>query len=344
MSDGRQDQCFVQYWTLNSRAFFLRIAYLSLAFPVVLLLALRPIPTQASSNDTGRYIANQADACSLPMGEDASLSLPLRAFNVIMRPACSVPDPAAFLFIAGISLPLALVIFGGWRSEGAVLIAVSALVSTVGFEFMTNALRQGVSLTFLLGAFAFSNRYVRIAALAAALLIHDSSWFYAPLVLLLIAKSDKVKIRTIVLWGIPLTAGILYLIVLRFASTFSGISDAWEYYISSYANESSPAFLLFIVCPLFFIFAIRRFDRKAALSPEERLTFYYSAIILACSIVIFPVITYRFAMTAILLQLFLAMRNSRLSAKSAVAIFLGMAAHFAFYAFWGKNVMAVLNG
>jgi hypothetical protein len=334
----------VRFWTLNSRAFFLRIAFITVAFPAVLLLSLRPIPTQGSMNDTGRYVANQAEACSLPLEGDDSLSLPLKVFNLIMRPACWVPEPAVFLFIAGISLPLALVVFGRWSSEGAVLLAVSALLSTVGFEFLTNALRQGVSLAFLLGAFASTNRYVRIAALAAALLIHDSSWFFAPLVFLLIAKSEKVRIGTIALWGIPLAAGLAYLVILRFASTFTGVSAAFDFYKGSYEDEASRAFLLFIVSPLVFIFGIRLLDRKALLSREERIAFWYSAILLGCSLVIFPMISYRFAMTAILLQLFLAMRNRNLSVESSAAISMGLVLHFSFYAFWGKNVMAVLHG
>lgn len=335
----------MRFWTLNSQAFFLRVAFLCLAFPLVVVLSLRPIPTQGSGNDTGRYIANQAEACSLPaFTADAAPSLPDRVFNLMMRPLCWAPLPAAFLFIAGISIPFALVVFGEWKHQGAFLIAVSVLLSTVGFEFATNALRQGVSLVFLLAAFASGNRYVRIAALAAALLIHDSSWFYAPLVFLLIVKSHKVTFRTVILWGIPLVAGLAFLVALRFASRFTGVSAAFDYYRGSYDLQVSPAFLLFIIAPLFFIFAIRWLDKRGLISREERLAFWYSAALLVASMVIFPAITYRFAMTAILIQLFFVMRSPTLSVRSATPIFLGMVAHFAFFAFWSKNVMTVLHG
>lgn len=335
----------MRFWTLNSRAFFLRVAYLCLAFPLILALSLRPIPTQGSTNDTGRYVANQAEACALPaLTADAAPSLPQRVFNVIMRPTCWVPVPAVFLFLAGISIPLALVLFGRWGHQACLLIAVSVLLSTVGFEFATNTLREGVSMIFLLAAFASGNRYVRIAALAAALLIHDSGWFYAPLVFLMVSKSQKVSIRTVILWGIPLLAGLGYLVALRFASKFTGISGAFDYYRGSYELEVSPAFLLFIIAPLFFIFAVRWLDKRSLISHEERLAFWYSAALLICSLVIFPAITYRFAMAAILIQLFFVMRSPTLSVKSAAAIFLGMLAHFAFFAFWAKNVMIVLHG
>ncbi len=92
------------------------------------------------------------------------------------------------------------------------------------------------------------------------------------------------------------------------------------------------------------VFIIRRLDRRAEPSKEERTTFLYSLIILIVSMSIFPAITYRFAMTASVLQVFMAMRSSSLSVRSGVLVDCGMVAHFMIYTFLAKNVMAVFHG
>lgn len=103
-------------------------------------------------------------------------------------------------------------------------------------------------------------------------------------------------------------------------------------------------FLLFIISPLVLVFVIRSLDRGAEASKEERITFWYSAAILTLSMVLFPFITYRFAMAAIALQVFMAIRSSNLSIRSGGLIAGCLVAQFMVYAIFSKNVVALFYG
>jgi hypothetical protein len=352
---------------MSSRAVLPRLTFAACAILVSLGLSFRHIPTDADPNDTGRYVGNQLQACALPASGDSSvthdssvvlhshwgtlpaagdpsITLPMRAFNLLMRPACLGGNPRLFLFWAAMAVPAALLLFANWNREGTLLVAGGMLISTVGFEFMTNALRQGVGIAFLLGGFYFQNRFAKLAACFAAILLHDSNWFFAPLAVLLAYATGGLSMKTMLRWGIPMLAVAGYLFSLRFFSSFDLLSTAVGTYTERYAVEASLPFLLFIISPLVLVFLIRRLDRGAKASKEERITFWYSTAILTLSIVIFPAITYRFAMTATSLQVFMAMRSCNLSLRSGGLIACGLVAHFMIYVFLAKNVMAMFYG
>jgi hypothetical protein len=253
-------------------------------------------------------------------------------------------NPRLFLFYVAMAVPVALLLFANWNHEGTLLLAGGMLISMIGIEFMTNALRQGVGIAFLLGGFYFQNRFAKLGAFIAAVVLHDSNWFFVPLAVLLAYGSGSLRMKTMLGWGIPIVAGAGYLFSLRFLSKFDVLSAAFSVYSQSYAEESSLPFLLFMISPLVLVFVIRLLDRGARASREERITFLYSVAILTLSLIIFPFITYRFAMTAITLQVFMAMRSSNLSVRSGMSIACGLVAHLMIFAIFGKSVMALFNG
>ncbi len=242
------------------------------------------------------------------------------------------------------AVPVALLLFANWNREGTLILAVGMLISTVGFELMTNALRQGVSVVFLLGGFYLEKRFAKFGALIAAMVLHDSNWFFAPLAFLIAYSTGSLSKRTIFRWGIPVLAGISLLFSLEFLSKLNNVLEVFSSYTESYAKELSPLFLLFMISPILLIFVIRLFDRAAKPSKEEWAAFWYSGVILTLSMIIFPAITYRFAMTGIALQLFMAMRSSNISVRSATWIACGLVTHFMIFALLSKSVVALFYG
>lgn len=352
---------------MTKKAALLRLIFATCAIVVSIALAFRPIPSLGDTNDTGRYVANQVQACALPFsGSSAvthdnsfvlhaaydnllaagnpSLTLSARAWDWLNRPACLGGSPRVFLFYVAMAVPIALLFFANWDHEATLLLALGFLLSTVEFDFMSNALRQGVGLVFLMAAFYFKKRLPKFIAIAAALILHDSNWVFAPLVVLVAYSAGTISIRMVLRWAIPLLAAAGFLFSLRFLSRFGQLSRAVTAYVAEYADKPSLWFLLFMISPLFFAFLIRFLDRRAKATREEHITFWYSTAILALSIVIFPYITYRFAMTGIVVQVFMASRSANISLRSATLICVGFVMHFMIYAAFSRNVIALFYG
>jgi hypothetical protein len=347
---------------VNSKVFTLRLSFAVAATLLALALCLRPIPSLTSSNDTGRYVANQLQACVLPVAgnswvthdstvvlnpsliADPTVSLSLRIFDWIMRPACLGGEPRVFLFLAALPLPITFLLFAGWNREATLLIAGGLLCSSVGFEFMTNALRQGVGLGFLLAGFACEKRLIKIVAIALAILIHDSNWFFAPLALVLAYRTGALTKRTLLLWSGPLLVAVAYLILSGFFSTSSAMYAAMMTYTEAYAEKPSALFLIFMVFPLFFIYLIRKLDGPGKPSVGELTAFRYSAVLLILSLVLFPYITYRFAMEAIAIQAFMTTKASNVSIRSGITVAGGFIVNFIVYAAFSKSLIPLFYG
>lgn len=314
------------------------------AFVVAAGLSFRPIPDELSHNDTGRYVLNQAQACSLPLFEDTSVALPWQAFNLLMSPACVGNSQQVFLFCAAIAVPIAFLLFANWSRDETLLLALGFLACTINFEFMSNALRQGVSLNFLFAGFHFKSRPVKVVAFAAAMLIHDSSWFFVPLAILIEYRSGALSKRDLLIGGLPILACAGYLFNKMFLAQFGALAEMLSFYTQSYQEELSGVFLAFIVVPLLLIFVLRWLDGSSKPSLEERTVFWYSSAIIFASVIFFPAITYRFAMTAIALQVFMAMRYSTISIRNSAMVSFTLTAHFAVYIFLAKNVAVMFYG
>jgi hypothetical protein len=333
-----------KFFALNRKTFFLRSLFAGFALLFVGIIALRPVPSVSAPNDTGRYVATQLESCTLPTDEVESLNLSWRSFNLLMQPACVSGEPRFFLLCVGLALPVGLLMFANWDRLGTLILSSALIVSTVGFEFMTNALRQGVSLPFLLAGFYFDRKLFKFSALAIAMLLHDSSWFFAPLAILIAYRTGALTRRALFLLGIPLVLGLSCLFYLRFFTIFGQLSTLLDFYSKSYAEKPSVPFLVFIILPVLLLYGVRRLLDRSGLTSEETTTFWYSAVVLSLSLVMFQEITYRFAMTAIVLQAFMAMRARGLSMRSSLLISSGLVIHFIIFAIVSKNVVAVFHG
>src|SRR5947209_12993896 len=127
---------------MDSKACLYRSVFLLLTLVSCTTLALRPIPSLSSSNDTGRYVDFQEQACRAPILGSGNIGLSLRVFNFIFRPACWTCEPRVFLFFVAMALPLALLWSEGWANVAVFVWAIGILISAIGFELQTNALRQ----------------------------------------------------------------------------------------------------------------------------------------------------------------------------------------------------------
>lgn len=347
---------------MTSKVFTFRLWFAGTALLIALALCFRPIPSITASNDTGRYVKNQLQACALPLAggswvthdstvvlnpsliADPTTSLSLRIFDAIMRPACLGDEPRVFLFVAALPLPLTFLLFAGWNREATLLIASGLLGSSVGFEFMTNALRQGVALGFLLAGLASEKRIIRIAAIAIAILIHDSSWFFAPLVVVLAYRKGALTKKALLLWSFPLLAAGILLTFSGLFSTSSELYSALMTYTEAYSETPSVLFLLFMVFPLLFIYVIRRLEPPGVLSIDEGTAFWYSIGLLIASMLLFPYITYRFAMEAVAIQAFMATRAPNVSARAGITVAAGLIINFIVYASFSKGVISLFYG
>jgi hypothetical protein len=310
-------------------------------------LSLRPIPKTTANNDTGRYVANQEEACRFAVLADDSEALPQRAFNFVVRPACLGEENRFFLFFVAIILPISFLLFGQWNHDAAVFLVLGLLTSAVGFELSTNALRQSVSLAFLLASISLRGRVPRFAALVCALLLHDSSWIFIPCVLYINRRRTKAtRSRILIVVALLIVAAILgfYTVDQRFGGQLQEGSSPIDLFTARYGDEASFAFLAFMILPICWIYAVRKLGSSVEISREEKMTFFYSLAILAVTALLFPAITYRFAMTAMVLQLFMAMRAADLSMNSGIQIFAGLFVHFLIYAGLSPNFWTVLNG
>jgi hypothetical protein len=328
----------------------MKVIFVAAAILYCAALSLRPIPKTTANNDTGRYVANQEEACRFAALADDSEALPQRAFNFVARPACLGEENRFFLFFVAIILPVSFLLFGQWDHDAAVFLALGLLTSAVGFELATNALRQSVSLAFLLASISLRGRLPRFAALACALLLHDSSWIFIPCVLYINRRRPEArKTRKYVIVGMALmlvVAAILgfYTLDQRFGGQIQEGSSPIDLFTARYGDEASFAFLAFMILPICWIYAVRKLGSSTEISREEKMTFFYSLAILAVTALLFPAITYRFAMTAMVLQLFMAMRAADLSMNSGIQIFSGLFFHFLIYAGLSPNFWTVVNG
>jgi hypothetical protein len=331
----------------SSRMVLMKVIFVAAAILYCAALSLRPIPKTTANNDTGRYVANQEEACRFAALADDSEALPQRAFNFVVRPACLAQENRFFLFFVAIILPVSLLLFGEWDRDAAVFLVLGFLTSAVGFELATNALRQSVSLAFLLASISLRGRLSRFAALACALLLHDSSWIFIPCVLYINRRRPEArKTKKYVIVLMLIVAAILgfYTLDQRFGGQIQEGSSPIDLFNARYGDEASFAFLAFMILPICWIYAVRKLGSSTEISREEKMTFFYSLAILAATALLFPAITYRFAMTAMVLQLFMAMKAADLSMNSGIQIFAGLFFHFLIYAGLSPNFWTVLNG
>jgi hypothetical protein len=331
---------------LVRRSILFRIIFAVVALGYCIALSFRPIPAIDADNDTGRYVEHQTEACKAPILQDDEIILSQKMFNLYSRPVCWTGEPRVFMLWAALALPLALLLFGDWREGSCVVLAVGLLLSVSGFEIMTNALRQGAATILLLGALSFRRYNLRIVTLIAALMMHDSSWFFAPLIFMV--NRDRVT-HTLsklskVLWAVGVIACATYLLTHRFEVQALGSADFISFILQRYSETKGWQFTVFVALPMYWIFFVRAISAKGGVSRDEKTVFWYTTALYLLSVMTIPGIAYRYTMTACILQVVMAMKAKNLSLKSSVAISLGLVGHFILYAVFSHNVWMDLHG
>jgi hypothetical protein len=329
--------------TSSARGFFLLLLML-----VCSLLAFRPLPNIFADNDTGRNIAIFHQVCNDTFLFDWSSRVTWEAYNLLTLPVCLVENDGIYLFLFALPAPLSLFVFGPWR-KGSLLMACAFLFSFTCFEFMTNALRQAASLFFLLGVFAYIGRpKYQFLFGVPALLLHDSFVFFVPLLLLLtVLQSNDRRVSAGLIYSL-VAVGLIGLALLSWNIVYlSGegeFADLLEVFQTKYEYEQSIWFQLFVALPVVWIFFASWCNHKVRGALEERLAIGYFTVVFIAVFFWFPYIPYRFAMSAVALQLFLAMRNNASSFRVPALIFLGLVLHMLVYALFSSNVTFVLFG
>lgn len=307
-------------WTL--------FALIALAF--CLLLSLRPIPSAGSDNDTGRYVQGLHEYCAGSVEEKLlNKKISSELFYAATSPACLVKSDGLFLFEVAAFLPLMLLLFAKWKN-GTFLWASSLMFSVFGLELMTNAMRQGFAMLLFFGAIALLHRN-RVAALLLGLIAvaaHTSVLAFFPFLLWIsgVRLSKKMMLAG---GAILLSLGIFVLLafyahIIEFFQTLDALRTT---YSLIYADELKTSFILFIVLPLYWIYGMRWLHEKENLSRDEKKAVIYSTLLLLASYFVFSYITYRFAIFAVALQIFLAARSERPGLAVGGYVFIGLLAH-----------------
>lgn len=322
--------------------------FLFVALLICVLIAFRPIPSLFADNDTGRYIDTFHEVCNQPVSFDWHSRITWETFNLLSRPVCLVENDVIYMFLFALPVPLALLIFGTW-SRRSLLIASAFCLSFTSFELMTNALRQSVSLFFLLGAFALRGRSgLQFLFCLCAMLLHDSSVVFIPLLLAVnYLYGHSISFRSLFLYlvlSVVLISVAFYGLNIVYLGGSGALIDLYKIFQGKYEDEQSIWFQIFVAMPAVWVFFMRWFFSKKDISLEEKLAITYAGVILTTTALFFSYITYRFAMTAVTIQIFMAMRNTKVKSRAPVWISSGLIVHMIIYAVFSRNVFKVLFG
>lgn len=307
------------------------VGFFLLALLFCVFLSLRPIPTVDSPNDTGRYVEGFHEYCNANSLPDlaSSDSYSYKIFYLTTSPACVLGSDRTFLIEIASILPLSFLIFSKWR-RGTFLWASSALFSVYGVELATNAMRQSLGIFIFLWGMTYARSHRRSAVILCIVgaVAHISVAAYLPLALLIMFTDSNVfqpHKRKYISLAVAIL-GALGIVATRNAlkTTIKAFLALRDFYASIYANHLNLSFIVFMTAPLYLIYSLRRFSEPESVSNDERTAIYYSTALLAGSFILFPAITYRFAIFAVPLQLFLVTRSEKQSLKIGAFVLLIM--------------------
>lgn len=316
---------------MTKEGLFERALFALVATFFCLTLSFRPIPHASSSNDTVRYVADLHRYCAGYLShEQLSKSISYQLFYAATSPACWIGSERFFLFEVAALLPLMFLFFSKWRN-GSFLWASSLLFSVYGLELMTNAMRQGFAMFFLFGAVALLSRHL-ILSLSLGLLAvaaHTSALAFFPLLLWM---SGVRLSKKMLLLGLAIMLLVLATVPLVFHSAvfefFGRVDELRTIFSLIYAKELKASFLLFMLLPLYFVYGLRLLFERKYICGDERRGIVYSSLLLVMSYLIFPYITYRFAIFAVALQIFIVTMSERPGLKVGGFALFGLLLHF----------------
>lgn len=322
------------------------------AFAFCLLLALRPIPSEKSANDTVRYVSGLHQYCGNALSDSGLINkqinkeISYQIFYSTVSPACWADSDGIFLFEVAAFLPLMFLLFSPWRN-GTVLWACSLMFSVYGLELMTNAMRQGLAMLLFFGALSLIQKRPRWALLLGALAVaaHTSVLAFLPMLLWMARHRLSRKWQRIgiaLMLFLTLIGGALYGGAI--AKLLAGLSELRDFYMAIYVEQLSFAFILFMTLPLFYVYSLRYLFERASMTSAERIAIVYSSMLVLVSLIIFPAISYRFAIFAVPLQIFLVSLSGRHSMKIGGFALIGMIIHMSIMLSISKNYAVLING
>jgi len=327
-----------KYW------FSERILFLVVALTVAGLLALRPIPSILSPNDTGRYIAEFTWQCTRPIFDSSQKNIGWATFTTLLRPVCWIGGSREFMFVTVLAVPLAFLFFGNWK-RGGLIWSLAALFSMDGFEFATNALRQGMGLFFLIFAIKIildEKRYLGIAIGIFASLIHTSNIAYLPL-LFWFAKLGYRKRKSASETALFVALPFIVVSGIAIGAAWT-LSDSIDIYRLYYKDILSNAFILFVSLPILYVYAVRYRITSTSVSKDEIALAVYSSILIIVTLIYFPAIAYRFTFTSGILQIYMAMSANDSNVKQGIYVLVGIMVQLGVYVALANNPMKVLFG
>lgn len=304
--------------------------FAAIAFVFCLLLAFRPIPDSGSENDTVRYVTDLHQYCSEGLSKElVNKQASYQIFYGATSLACLTRSDGVFLFEAAFFIPLMFLLFSSWRN-GTVFWAGSLLFSVFGLELMTNAMRQGFAMLLFFGAIALISKY-RFSALllgALAAVAHTSVLAFLPLLLWIASAQFSRKSRWIVgIFSLLFAMIVLFMNqteILSFIETFDQLRKT---YSLIYADELKTSFMAFMILPLYFVYGLRRFLERRNVSLVEHQGVVYSSVLLILCYIFFPYITYRFAIFAVAMQIFLVTLSDRQDVRIGATGLAGLVVH-----------------
>lgn len=322
-----------------------RVVFVVIFVLYVMVLSLRPIPDELSTNDLGRYLAEFKDFNSLPwleaMPEDFSRFL----FYTVMKPVGWLGGPRLFMFASAITLPLAFLLLGRWR-KGGILWAMAALFCFAGFDLQTNALRQGLGVLVLFLALRlvladFMVLGIAIGGISA--LFHTSNTGFLPLLVMLAVVVSRKKANSRLKITLPLVVvgalatGALYLflnptVFLRWFLLYQGF----------YTEPQSPAFNLFMSSPILYVFLVRKWVFPRVTTRIETLTIAYSGVLILATIFFFPAIAFRYTLTSCILQIFVSMNTENATLRQGFYTLVGLFFHLLIILTFSTNIRSVI--
>ena len=312
-----------------------------------LLLAFRPIPAVYAANDTGRYVQGVKDFCSSSGSEDVEdKELSYNIFYSAVYPACWFDSNKLLLLEVAAFMPLTFLLFIKWQ-KGTLLWAYSLIFSMAGLELMTNAMRQGLSMFLFCGAIALAKRHKFFSMILGAMSVmaHSSGLFYLPLLLWLMGVRIPRNMIKISVVSVFILLGLISVMFERqIIFFFQGSGGDFAFYSSIYADNLNVLFILYMTLPLFWLYGVRYLKNKKDIKIDEKMAFIYSTAILILCFFLFPAILYRFAMFAVVLQIFLVGNSEKPGRVGGGYMLGGTLVHLLIMVLFSKYYTVLLNG
>ena len=96
--------------------------------------------------------------------------------------------------------------------------------------------------------------------------------------------------------------------------------------------------------PIFWNYLIRSFEFNSTVNNFEKITFFYILLLLISILTFMPFIAYRFILSAIVIQTYIIMQQSKISLMGSILIAAGFIVHMLVFLAVGSNVRNVLFG